>query len=251
MATRDAAPRRQHLGDRARRGGLSVPLPPRRGRAADRPPRPPERAHRRRLARARARRGAVVRRAAPKAATSSRTGATPPRASSPSRPAARPISSSTPTPASSEPASACPRATASGRSSASPTPSTTTRASGPRRLLREVRQVTFAADVTWPSHRSGRRGAGFVSTTVEPCGAPTSSRSRSPLRRPCSGTRPGRGRWPAGSALLVLAGIAVRARSAQYIVVWAVAPLLFWATYPDPSGSLAAVALAGCAICGC
>jgi hypothetical protein len=41
----------------------------------------------------------------------------------------------------------------------------------------------------------------------------------------------------------------VRARSAHYIVVWAVAPLLFWATYPDPSGSLAAVALAGSATC--
>ncbi len=60
----------------------------------------------------------------------------------------------------------------------------------------------------------------------------------------------GTGPLVAGIALLVLAGIAVRARSAQYIVVWAVAPLLFWATYPDPSGSLAAIALAGCAICG-
>jgi hypothetical protein len=60
----------------------------------------------------------------------------------------------------------------------------------------------------------------------------------------------GTGPLVGGIAVLVLVGIAVRARSAQYIVVWAVAPLLFWATYPDPSASLAAVALAGCAICG-
>ena len=31
--------------------------------------------------------------------------------------------------------------------------------------------------------------------------------------------------------------------------MWAVAPLLFWATFPDPSASLAAVALAGASIC--
>ena len=60
----------------------------------------------------------------------------------------------------------------------------------------------------------------------------------------------GTGPLAGGIALLILAGIAVRGRSAHYIAVWAVAPLLFWATFPDPSGSLAAVALAGCAICG-
>ncbi len=60
----------------------------------------------------------------------------------------------------------------------------------------------------------------------------------------------GTGPLAGGIAALVLAGIAVRARSAHYIVAWAVAPLQFWATYPDPSASLAAVAVAGCAICG-
>jgi hypothetical protein len=60
----------------------------------------------------------------------------------------------------------------------------------------------------------------------------------------------GTGPLAGGIAAFILAGIAVRARSAHYIVVWAVAPLLFWATYPDPSASLAALALAGCAICG-
>ena len=49
----------------------------------------------------------------------------------------------------------------------------------------------------------------------------------------------------AGLGALVLAGLALRARSAQYIPVCAVAPFLFWATYPDPSALLAAVALAG------
>ena len=249
LAARDAAPRRQHLGDRARRGGLPVPLPPGRGGAARRAPGPPERAHGRRLARARARRRARPSRAAARAAIRSRTGATSRRASSRSRPAARPTSSSTPTPASSEPASACPIATASGRSSASTTPSTTTTASGrprasavgraPSGTRREChlalapaglppapmvraeparasvpaaaprRQVALAAGATWHSPSAGlppapwcepsppaapcprprRRGqvalaAGAtwhsprgVSTTVEPCGAPMSSRS--------------------------------------------------------------------------
>ncbi|MDX6600515.1 MAG: hypothetical protein QOE87_4402 [Gaiellales bacterium] len=59
----------------------------------------------------------------------------------------------------------------------------------------------------------------------------------------------GTGPLAGGIAALIVAGIAVRARSAHYIVVWAVAPLLFWATYPDPSGSLAAVALGGSATC--
>jgi hypothetical protein len=60
----------------------------------------------------------------------------------------------------------------------------------------------------------------------------------------------GTGPLAGGIAALILAGIAVRARSAHFIVVWAVAPLLFWATYPDPSASIAAVALAACATCG-
>ena len=46
----------------------------------------------------------------------------------------------------------------------------------------------------------------------------------------------GTGPLAGGIGALILAGIAVRARSAHYIVVWAVAPLLFWATYPDPVG---------------
>ena len=52
-----------------------------------------------------------------------------------------------------------------------------------------------------------------------------------------------------GLAALVLAGVALRARSAEYIALWAVAPLLVWATYPDPSMIVAAVALAASAVC--
>jgi hypothetical protein len=65
----------------------------------------------------------------------------------------------------------------------------------------------------------------------------------------CLGVSAGTGPLLPGLAVLVLAGLALRARSAHYIVVWAVAPLLFWATFPDPSASVAAGALAGCAIC--
>jgi hypothetical protein len=52
-----------------------------------------------------------------------------------------------------------------------------------------------------------------------------------------------------GLGALALAGLPLRARSAQYILVCAVAPFLFWATFPDPSALLAAGALAGCGVC--
>ena len=63
------------------------------------------------------------------------------------------------------------------------------------------------------------------------------------------GVSAGTGPLTGGLAALVLAGLALRARSAEYIAVWAVAPLLVWATYPDPSGIAAAVALAGSVLC--
>jgi hypothetical protein len=63
------------------------------------------------------------------------------------------------------------------------------------------------------------------------------------------GVSAGTGPLAGGIGALVLAALALRARTAHFIVVWAVAPLLFWATYPDPSASLAAVALAICSIC--
>jgi hypothetical protein len=63
------------------------------------------------------------------------------------------------------------------------------------------------------------------------------------------GASAGTGPLAGGLAALVLAGVALRARSAEYIAVWAVAPLLVWATYPDPSMIVAAVALAGSAVC--
>ena len=63
------------------------------------------------------------------------------------------------------------------------------------------------------------------------------------------GVSAGTGPLAGGIGALVLAGLGARARTAQFIVVWAVAPLLFWATFPDPSASLAAGALAACAIC--
>ncbi len=63
------------------------------------------------------------------------------------------------------------------------------------------------------------------------------------------GVSAGTGPLAGGIGALVLAALALRARTAHFILVWAVAPLLFWATYPDPSASLAAVALAACSIC--
>ena len=63
------------------------------------------------------------------------------------------------------------------------------------------------------------------------------------------GVSAGTGPLAAGIAVLVLAGLAARARSAEYIALWAVAPLLVWATYPDPSMIVAAVALAASAVC--
>jgi hypothetical protein len=63
------------------------------------------------------------------------------------------------------------------------------------------------------------------------------------------GVSAGTGPLVGGLAALVLAGVALRARSAEYIAVWAIAPLLVWATYPDPSMIVAAVALAGSAVC--
>jgi hypothetical protein len=63
------------------------------------------------------------------------------------------------------------------------------------------------------------------------------------------GVSAGTGPLAGGIGALALAGLALRTRTAHFILVWAVAPLLFWATYPDPSASLAAVALAACSIC--
>jgi hypothetical protein len=63
------------------------------------------------------------------------------------------------------------------------------------------------------------------------------------------GISAGTGPLVPGLAALVLAGLALRARSALYIAVWAVAPLLVWATYPAPSAMLAALALAATAVC--
>jgi hypothetical protein len=63
------------------------------------------------------------------------------------------------------------------------------------------------------------------------------------------GVSAGTGPLLSGLAALVLAGLALRARSAQYIAIWAVAPLLVWATYPDPSAIVAAVVLAASALC--
>jgi hypothetical protein len=63
------------------------------------------------------------------------------------------------------------------------------------------------------------------------------------------GVSAGTGPLVGGLAALVLIGVVLRARSAEYIAVWAIAPLLVWATYPDPSMIVAAVALAGSAVC--
>ena len=54
------------------------------------------------------------------------------------------------------------------------------------------------------------------------------------------GVSAGTGPLMRGLAALVLAGLALRARSAQYVAIWAVAPLLVWATFPDPSMIVAA-----------
>jgi hypothetical protein len=63
------------------------------------------------------------------------------------------------------------------------------------------------------------------------------------------GISAGTGPLVGGLAVLVLAGVALRARSAEYVAVWAIAPLLVWATYPDPSMIVAAIALAAAAVC--
>jgi len=63
------------------------------------------------------------------------------------------------------------------------------------------------------------------------------------------GVSAGTGPLMSGLAALVLAGLALRARSALYIAIWAVAPLFVWATYPDPSAILAAISLAASALC--
>jgi hypothetical protein len=63
------------------------------------------------------------------------------------------------------------------------------------------------------------------------------------------GVSAGTGPLAGGLAVLILAGIALRARSAEYIAVWAVVPLLVWATFPDPSMIVAAIALAVAALC--
>jgi hypothetical protein len=52
-----------------------------------------------------------------------------------------------------------------------------------------------------------------------------------------------------GLAALVVAGLLLRARTAQYIVVSAVAPLLLWATWPDVAAAAGALALAAGALC--
>ena len=51
-----------------------------------------------------------------------------------------------------------------------------------------------------------------------------------------------------GLAVIVVAGLLLRARTAQYIVVSAVAPLLLWATWPDVAAVLGALALAVAAL---
>jgi hypothetical protein len=63
------------------------------------------------------------------------------------------------------------------------------------------------------------------------------------------GVSAGTGPLMSGLAALVLCGLALRARSALYIAVWAVAPLFVWATYPDRSAIVGAVALAASALC--
>jgi hypothetical protein len=52
-----------------------------------------------------------------------------------------------------------------------------------------------------------------------------------------------------GLAALVVAGLALHARSAQYIVVWAVAPMLAWATYGDLAALAGTLALGVAALC--
>jgi hypothetical protein len=59
------------------------------------------------------------------------------------------------------------------------------------------------------------------------------------------GVSAGTGPLMPGLAVLVLAGLPLRARSAEYVAVCAVVPFLVWATYPDLSMVIAAAALAG------
>ena len=59
------------------------------------------------------------------------------------------------------------------------------------------------------------------------------------------GVSAGTGPLMPGLAVLVLIGLPLRARSAEYVAVCAVCPFLVWATWPDSSMFAAAVALAG------
>jgi hypothetical protein len=52
-----------------------------------------------------------------------------------------------------------------------------------------------------------------------------------------------------GLAVLVVAGQLLRTRSAQYIVLCAVAPMLIWATWPDVAALAGGLALAAAALC--
>lgn len=63
------------------------------------------------------------------------------------------------------------------------------------------------------------------------------------------GVSAGTGPLVGGIAALALIGLALRARTAQYVLVCAIAPLLVWATFPDPSMLVASAALAGCGLC--
>jgi hypothetical protein len=51
-----------------------------------------------------------------------------------------------------------------------------------------------------------------------------------------------------GLAVLVVFGLLLRTRTAQYIVASAVAPLLLWATWPDVAAAAATLALAAGAL---
>jgi hypothetical protein len=51
-----------------------------------------------------------------------------------------------------------------------------------------------------------------------------------------------------GLALLVICGLLLRTRTAQYIVASAVAPLLLWATWPDVAAAAGTLALSAGAL---
>ena len=115
--------------------------------------------------------------------------------------------------------------------------------------------MALAASVTWPDS-PGSPAHRPCQVALAACATWTSLVYRRAMSRPALGPlafataaavlglMADTGPLFPGLAALVVAGLALHARSAQYIVVWAVAPMLVWATYGDLAALAGTLALA-------